>query len=60
MVDPIAEVGELLGLFADVATVDPVSAVLLAVGAALVGAAVVVAGWLTLGAAVDVLRSVGA
>lgn len=60
MVDPVAELGELTGLFADVASTDPMSAVLLAAGTVLVGAPMAVAAWLTAGAMVDALRSVGA
>ncbi|MFW6448301.1 MAG: hypothetical protein ACOC0X_02040 [Halobacteriota archaeon] len=60
MVDPIDELGELIGLFADVATTDPVSAVLLAIGASLVGSALAVGAWLVVGAAVEALRTVGA
>jgi len=43
------------GKFAEIAMADPISAVLILIGAALVGAASAVFGYLTLGAAVSLV-----
>ena len=49
----VESVTEMPGLFADVASVDPIAALLLAVGSLLVGLSMGVFGVLVLGAAVE-------
>lgn len=51
--DIVESFQELPGLFADVATVDPISAVLVLMGAILVGVSMGAFGLLVLGAAVE-------
>lgn len=55
MVDPLADVQTAIELFIEVGTRDPVSGILLASGAVFVGLSSAVFGYLTLGAALDLL-----
>lgn len=58
MVEPIDEMTALIDYFTTAATADPVSAVLIASGGLLILAAVIVMGWLVLGALASEIRSV--
>ncbi len=49
MVDPADEVTGLVEHFGDAAAVDPVAALLLLIGAGVVGVAMAVTAWLTIG-----------
>lgn len=49
MVSPIEEFVDLIDHFTTAASVDPLSALLILIGAILVGVAVVIFGWLTVG-----------
>jgi hypothetical protein len=51
MVDPVADLIEMVNLFTQVATADPLSGISLAVGAIITGATVAFSGYLAAGAA---------
>lgn len=59
MVSPIDELTALIDHFTTAASVDPLSAILLLIGATLVGVSVVIIAWLTIGGILALRRPRG-